>query len=404
MKRTITLFAIFIAAISCKKPYEPPAISGPNGYLVVEGVINSGPDSTFITLSRTVNIDSMALKPELHATLTVQGDNNTSYPLIETGKGKYACAGLNLDNTRQYRLSIKTANNAVYASAFLPVLNSPPIDSLSFDTKGALTVPGLNTYVTTHDPAGKVLYYRWEFNETWIFHANYASLFYSNGDTVLGRNFVNDNITDCWGNDTSSSILLGSSAKLSQDIIYKMPLTSVVSTSEKLEDEYSILVKQYALTPDAYNFYTNLKKNTESLGSIFDPEPSQINGNILCETNPTEPVIGYISVGSTSSKRIFITNRQWPQWQTIPYYTNCKLEFDWKATPPQICCLFNTNGYNQVNEYINYNIGHYSDPFIPLDQILLFGNHGPVIGYTATTRPCADCTLRGSNRKPAFWP
>ena len=168
----------------------------------------------------------------------------------------------------------------MYQSAFLPVLNSPPIDSVSFDTKGALTIPGVNIYVNTHDPAGKVLYYRWEYNETWIFHSNYASLFYSNGDTVLARNLINDNITDCWGNDTSSSILLGSAAKLSRDIIYKAPVTSVVSTSEKLEDEYSIQVKQYALTPDAYDFYTNLKKNTESLGSIFDPQPSQINGNI----------------------------------------------------------------------------------------------------------------------------
>jgi hypothetical protein len=320
------------------------------------------------------------------------------------GKGKYACAGLNLDNSHQYRLSIKTTNGEVYESAYLPALNSPPIDSISFDTKGALTIPGVNIYVTTHDPTGKALYYRWEFNETWIFHSNYASLFYSNGDTVLLRNLVTNNITDCWGNDTSSSILLGSTAKLSRDIIYKIPLTSIVSTSEKVEDEYSILVTQYALTADAYNFYTNLKKNTESLGSIFDPEPSQINGNIQCETNPLEPVIGYISVGSTSSKRIFIPNTRLPRWQTIPYYTNCKLEFDWQGTPPQICCFFDAGGYNEVNEYINYNIGHYSNPFIPLQQLLQFGNRGPVIGYTATTRPCADCTLRGSNKKPAFWP
>jgi len=405
MKSVVILFAVIVAAISCKKPYDPPAIRGPNGYLVVEGVINSGTDSTFITLSRTVNLDSISFKPELQAILTVQGDNNNSYPLIELGKGRYGCAGLNLDNSHQYHLSIKTANGEAYQSAFLPVLNSPPIDSVSFDTKGALAVPGVNLYVTTHDPTGKILYYRWEFNETWIFHSNFPSDFYSNGDTVLGRNQLTQNITDCWGNDTSSSILLGSSAKLSRDIIYKAPLTSVVSTSEKLEDEYSILVTQYALTPDAFTFYTNLKQNTESLGSIFDPEPSQINGNITCTTNPTEPVIGYISVGSTSTLRTFIANTQLPRWQTIPYYTNCKLEFDWNAMPPQICCYFvDQNGNNEVNEYINYNIGGNPNPFIPIDPILEFGNHGPVIGYTASTRQCVDCTLRGSNKKPAFWP
>ena len=55
MKRVIHLLAVMVALVSCKKPYFPPVISGPNGYLVVEGAINSGSDSTFITLSRTVN-------------------------------------------------------------------------------------------------------------------------------------------------------------------------------------------------------------------------------------------------------------------------------------------------------------------------------------------------------------
>lgn len=400
LKRTIVLLAAIITALSCRKPYDPPAISGPRGYLVVEGIINAGSDSTIFKLSRTVNLDSITgSRPELHAILNVHSDNNTSYPLTETGNGKYGCPGLNLDNTRQYHLQIKTANNEVYLSDYAPVLNSPPIDTVSWDTKGALNIPGLNVYVSTHDPAGKVIYYRWAYSESWIFHANFESLFYSNGDTVLLRNLSTQNITDCWGVDTSGSILLGSSAKLSRDVIYQMPVTSIASTSEKVGAEYSILVTQYALTADAYNFYTNLKKNTESLGSIFDPEPSQINGNIICTTNPAEPVIGYVSVGASAAKRIFITSNQLPNWPTLSYYGNCKLEF---VSGGQ-CCFFDAGGYNQVNEYINYNIGHYSTPFIPIDQILQFGNHGPVIGYTASSRPCADCTLRGKNKQPAFW-
>jgi hypothetical protein len=404
---TYLLLIVITAIVSCKKPYNPPATSAPNNFLVVEGVINSGADSTFIKLHRTVNLDSNVTgKPELNAAVAVEGDQNTSYPLTAVGNGVYACAGLNLDNAHQYRLSIKTANNEQYLSAYIPVLNSPPIDSISYDTKGALTVPGLNIYVDTHDPTGKVLYYRWEYQETWIFHSNYPSGFYSNGDTVLLRNQTTDNITNCWGNDTSSSITLGSAAKLSEDIIAHMPLTSIVSTSEKVEDSYSILVKQYALTPDAYNFYTNLKKNTEDLGSIFDAQPSQINGNITCVTNPAEPVIGYISAGSTTSKRLFVFSQQLPKWVTIPFYTNCKLEFDWTPPKPEICCYYDApnTGENEVNDFINYLISGNPNPYIPVSTLLEFGDHGPIIGYTATTRPCADCTLRGTNKKPGFWP
>jgi hypothetical protein len=178
-----------------------------------------------------------------------------------------------------------------------------------------------------------------DYQETWIIHANFASYFKSNGDTVLGKDMINDNITDCWQSDSSSTLVLGSSAKLSQDVIADFPVISVPSTSEKVGDEYSIQVRQYALTADAYNFYVNLKKNTEQLGSIFDALPSEISGNIHSVANPSEPVIGYINVGSISSRRIFVTTRQLPHWVTTPFYTGCKLEFDLNAVPPQKCCF-----------------------------------------------------------------
>ncbi len=49
MKKYNCLLILFIiAAVSCKKMYNPPAINSPSSYLVVEGVVNSGHDSTFI--------------------------------------------------------------------------------------------------------------------------------------------------------------------------------------------------------------------------------------------------------------------------------------------------------------------------------------------------------------------
>src|SRR6185503_9234174 len=328
MRKAICLLVLIIATAGCKKPYYLPVTSNTGSYLVIEGVINSGPDSTFIKISRTVKLaDKIATKPELNAVVTVQGDQNASYPLTALGNGRYACGGLNLDNSHKYRLSVKTAKNEQYVSDYIEVLNSPPIDSISFDTKGTVSDPGLNIYVNTHDPTNKVHYYRWDYQETWIFHSNFTSYFKSNGDTVLGRDWINDNISQCWQSDTSNTIVLGSSAKLANNVIAAQPITSVISSSEKLGDEYSIQVRQYALTTDAYNFYVNLKKNTEQLGSVFDALPSQINGNIHSVTNPAEPVIGYISVGGTSKLRIFISNRQLPAWIITPFYTNCQLAF-----------------------------------------------------------------------------
>ncbi len=406
------LILIIIAVISCKKPYNPPATSAPGSYLVVEGVINSGNDSTIIKLSHTVNIsEKTSINPELDAVVTVDGDQNVSYPLVGIGNGRYVSAGLNLNSAHKYRLNIKTAAGKQYLSDYVDVVNSPPIDSVSYDTQGDLiSGAGLNIYVNTHDANNKARYFRWDYQETWMFRSSYLSAYKSNGDTVLARDLVNDNIYTCWHSDTSSTILLGSSAKLSQNVINKSPVISIASSSEKIGIEYSILVRQYALTPDAYNFYTNLKKNTEQLGSIFDALPSQLKGNIHSVSNPSEPVIGYINVGSTTSKRIFILKQTLPVWATESAYSNCKIAAD-QENPEYPCCtyvFFNPKlnvTIDQVNRYINYGSPHFSaggdDPLIPIGAITKPGQ--PILGYTATTLECADCTLRGTNKKPAFW-
>src|SRR6202012_806504 len=373
-KILLCFFLLLIIVTSCKKPYNPTIVSNSGSYLVVEGLINSGSDSTIIKISRTVNISSKTVaNPEPNALVEVEGDQHTSYPLTEISSGVYACGGLNLDVSHKYRLSITTTNKKQYLSDYVPVVVSPPIDSINFDQKGTVSGPGLNIYSNTHDANDKARYYRWEYQETWEIHPALESYYKSNGDTVLPRDMVHDNVFNCWQNNSSSVVILGSSAKLTQNVISNNLLITIPSTSEKLGDQYSILVKQYALTPDAYNFYTNLKKNTEQLGSIFDAQPSEISGNIHNVSDASEPVLGYISAGTSTSQRIFIKKYQLLyDWNFTPYYADCKVFRDDKYLSP--CCyyalLVGISYIDQVDEFMNYKkSGGYSPQVIPLEPI-----------------------------------
>ncbi|MFI5160882.1 MAG: hypothetical protein ACHQHN_06370 [Sphingobacteriales bacterium] len=60
-----TTVAISMVAQGCKKPYLPVIIAVSSNYLVVEGIINTGSDSTSIQLSRTVPLTSTAQPSEL---------------------------------------------------------------------------------------------------------------------------------------------------------------------------------------------------------------------------------------------------------------------------------------------------------------------------------------------------
>jgi len=391
-------YLLLLSLLCCKKPYTPPAITGNVSYLVVEGVINAGPDSTTITLSRTVKVSSAnTSNPVLHATVAVESDGNVSYPLTETINGNYVSAGLNLNVAHQYRLSIKTPDNEQYQSDLVPVTITPPIDSVGFNIVND-PVPGIQIYANTHDATNTVKYYRWDYNEAWKFHSKFNSYYVSNGATLVLRTQAQE-VSTCYTNDVSSNIVLGSAAKLSQDVIYQSPLAFIGSTSEKIEAEYSILVRQYALTADAYNFWVGLKKNTEQLGSIFDSQPSQINGNIHCITNSSEPVIGYVSVSTVPSKRIFIQSSQLPSWiTTYPYACSepycCSLPL---CTHPFCLDTVNLGSGNFYAELIDQSNANVDDGIPPNG-----GDELPAY-FFVVPRECGDCSIRGSTTPPPFW-
>lgn len=385
------LLIIFLAVsvVSCKKLYSPPAITSPGTYLVVEGTLSGAGDGTTIKLSRTVNLaDSISSTPELNALVSVQSDHNENFQLSETSNGNYVIYNLTLNALNKYKLVIKTADNKQYYSDYVPVLNSPPIDSVYYK----INENGITIKSATHDLTNTVKYYRWDYQETWVIHSNYDSFFYTDRIGIFPRP-INGLVNICWQSDTSSAIVLGSTARLAQAVLTNNPITSITSTSEKLGSKYSILVRQYALTADAYTFWTNLKKNTEQFGGIFDAQPSQINGNIHSLTNPGEPVIGYFSAGTIASKRIFIANRELPAWSTIKAYPNCVLDtFYYKyAVPPRY-----KDTINQVYLYL------IKGSEIPVQAIVVPGRLTP-LGYTASSAECVDCTLRGTNKQPAFW-
>ena len=82
MKDKILWGIIAGLTLGCVKPYNPAIVAGNNNYLVVEGNINTGTDSTTIVLSRTTNIASgITLKPELNAKIIIQDNQNQSYAL-----------------------------------------------------------------------------------------------------------------------------------------------------------------------------------------------------------------------------------------------------------------------------------------------------------------------------------
>jgi len=364
---------IFLLA-NCKVPFDPTLKSSDTNALVVEGYID-GTLPTIIKLSRSRMLtigDTAARKYEQGAKVLVEDDHQDAYPFTQTGNGIYSSINtLSLNPGYQYRLHIYTSNSEEYVSDLVPFKPSPPIDTIGWDLKDN----GVQVFVNTHDPNDSTKYYRWEYNETWEFHSWYYSNFIYNEDSnkVYPRT---DQVYTCWQSDSSTSILLASSAKLTNDVIYEMPLVYITQHDKRLSVLYSILVKQYTLDQNGYNYWLAMQSNNEDIGSIFDPQPNESVGNIHCVTNPSELVVGYINAGKTVEKRVFINNSSMPSdWNQFPY---CPLK-NVVDNPDTLKKYFADGGLD------------------PIDLV-------EPTTYSASGVDCVDCTLFGTNIKPSFWP
>jgi hypothetical protein len=362
---------------SCKKSYNPPAIQVNNKFLVVEGILVNSIDSpTVIRLSRTVKLtdSTFASSPETGAKVSVEGNTGENFPLVEKADGIYISNQLSLNYSNQYRLKITTTNGNDYMSDYVDVEQTPPIDSITWQQQNDVTIN-----VNTHDPSNNTKYYQWDFVETCQYTSTYERTIAESNGLIYYVDSTNQTY-NCWSSDVSSDILIGSTVALSKDLVNQAPITVIPQNSEKIGIRYSILVKQYGLTEDAYQYLRILKTNTETLGSIFDAQPTQLSGNIHSTTNPAEIVIGYITASSVEHQRIFINNRQLYDWVPVNTGESCDL-----VTIAQ-----------NPNNYLLYN--YFDAAYEP--YYFTTTSSGVVI----TKRSCVDCTVRGgTTTTPSYW-
>ncbi len=382
-KRRIQISFCFLTLIfwRCKDPYVSPYKSPQTGYLVVEGYI-SGNTTTQFMLSRSIPLPGDSTIPtEDGATVQVEGNDNTVYPLVGQGGGVYSSVDtLALNPQLQYRLRIGRSNGEQYLSSFVPYKVTPAFDSVSWINTGGT----VQIYANTHDPSNNTRYYQWSYDETWEYHSAEQSLYMFVPGSPPQVVFRPDSlqIYTCWESDISTRLLLGNTTKLAQDVVFEAPLVSIPPDNVELSILYTILVRQYALTADGYNFLSIMQKNTESLGSIFDLLPSGTVSNIQCLTNSKEQVIGWISAGTVQKQRIWISRGQVPS----NYFYECQKP---DTVLPE-------DSANIVKNFGGYGL------FTP---IFFDAPPGPKVGWDANYSGCIDCRLQGgTTTKPSFWP
>jgi len=390
----------------CVTDFEPKGIDEISSILVVEGIITD--DETTITLSRSVNLLSDDFSSTLfvpNAQVYVDCDDKTQCQFERSScwgcYGRYTIKTGKLDPKRKYRLRIEIEEpehdcvsvgpcpNKIYeyCSDYTYPIQTPEIDSVFWIKRGK--GQPVMIHVATHSPHNEVLYYRWSYSEDWEYSPEY---YYSNdGSCPWCRTSLPENVEfcprcknkavfhyNCWGKANSATLLLGSAektvfGKLTEKIIEFPP------TSRKISSLYRVDVKQNAISKRAYDYFTNIKRNSENTGSLFAPVPSELRGNIACITDPGRPVIGYIDISTSTYKRRYISRSE--NLYELPYS-------DCDALPIAGWCEKKGVPSEECTSSI-------------VADMLVFNRWVPLYTY----QKCVDCTYHGDTTdKPYDWP
>jgi hypothetical protein len=385
------LLLIMVFLKSCIEPYTIQlGVEDLNKY-IVSGQVSDKEGFQYVSVSIGSPVDNPSFTAILDCAISIFDDQGNEFKMEEYKVGEYRVW---MDREylipgNSYKVSIVTPAGVEIVSDFDRMPSCPEVDSIYYEREDVLTSnpeeprKGLQFYIDMHGNANDSRYYRWEMIETWEYHAKHAKTYYYNG--AYGRLLPPDSSTFCcWKSLKVDDIFTLSTKNLTDNHYTQLPLHYVDNQSSRLEHGYSLLIKQFAISAEAYDYWDRLQTNTAGEVGLYEQQPIHVTGNLHNNSNSNNEVLGFFSATSVKEKRIFVENIN------IEFdYLGCiEIKIDVQQwgdifADPELWPAY----YHRVREYSGAPV-----------------NAWELIPYWLTGL-CIDCTVEGGTTiKPDFWP
>lgn len=392
--------------------------------LVIEATITNEIKTQKILLSRTSLLDEEFFpKPESNATVAVIGSDSSVFSFVENEHGLYeSTVPFNAVSGVEYQLEITTDNGFNYGSSKMQLTQSTLIEKINVEREININnEEEVVISINAVDPTGNSRYYRFEYEETYkILSPLYFPLELIPHDVIfpIPPNTINlfntPRIVDllveiqyreeqeiiCYNTVKSNSIILANTVDLLDDKLVNFKVRYINKSDYIIAHRYSILVKQYVQSREAYSYYETLKSFSDSEDVFSENQTGFIEGNVFSVNNNNENVIGFFEVSSVDKQRVFFNYQDLFDEESLnPYYTRC----DQFWQPP----LLEESADHEIIrspllDLVNQGFQLYDLDFNPAEQDYFFHPYeeGP---FTLVLGHCGDCTVLGTNKQPDFW-
>lgn len=319
-----TYLIIALLLVGCIEEYNPK-ITESAELLVINGSIIKEDSLQFVTVSRSTPVSETEYNAVLGCMVWATNGNGVEFAFEESDEGEYtAVIPQNyLVVGSEFKISVATPNGNEYDSDYEPIYESSPIDNLyymeePFQSSSMSSDNGLQFYADLKADENATKNYRWILEESWearvpynlgrIEHGSWVEKmmggYYWLASEVIEFDPALDSFMVCYKTRGINEIYSSSTQNLVVNEKKKIPLRYLEDTDVKLNYQYSLLVKQYALSETAYEYWSTNQIMTAETGGIYQTQPTSAISNICNINDPEEVVLGYFWTASYSEQRI----------------------------------------------------------------------------------------------------
>lgn len=291
------MFCFLFAFTSCVKQVDV-TLRNEKPILVIEGAITTDSVPYTVKLSYSgsykfaLDIPDQYIEKEAKVSITNEQGQSTN--LEHKGAGVYETTDPNYIGKvgNDYQLIIELNDGRKYISKPEKIKETPSISDIGvkFFLDNNLNYPAsMHVYIDTKDPAGEENYYKWNFY-SWTLRQTLG----------IPCGFGCTNFEYCYQKITDQQVRIFSDAYSNgNDIKYREVGKSYIYT---YGSDY-IDISQLSLTREAYQFWQRYEEQEERTGSILDPLPASIKGNVYNAADSTDFALGYFFASSVTHRR-----------------------------------------------------------------------------------------------------
>jgi hypothetical protein len=374
----LLLLLLFTVGYSCVSPYEADIENEPQLISIEASLIKGEPEQT-VKVSITASLNSSTFIPVrgCDVSLIDEFDNAWHFRDLTGGIYRTSVPDEELIHGHNYKIRVITSDGNVYESDYEMLNSGIEVDSLYYDIEDKVDnisgepYTGIQFFLDVKAGEEESRYFRWRIDETYEY-TSFAPISYFYLDDSHTPILPADPwaVYRCWQGGEISGLFQSSTMNLFQNEKKRIHLNYVSALTERLRIKYSLQVKQYTLSEDAYNYFEQNRLATEEADGLYTRQPRQPITNIVNVDDESERVLGYFWASTQTSKRIFV-----PRIEEM-------------EVPAEECAYW---------EYSDLEDGE--GPF----PIYLFDDKNSGKLYVSS-RDCFDCTRRGgSNTRPDYW-